>query len=69
MYKTVIMFRDLTDNGHVYHPGDTFPRDGMTVDAARITELSGSANRRGCPLIVEAAEPKKPTRKRVKKDD
>ena len=68
MYKAVVMFRDAQDNGHLYRPGDTFPRDGLKVDAARIEQLSGTENRRGIPLIAEVAE-KKPPRKRVKKND
>ena len=55
MYKTIAFFRDLQDNGHTYRPGDTFPRGGLTVNAARIAELSGNDNARGYPLI-EAVE-------------
>lgn len=65
-YKVIVMFRDLQDNGHTYRPGDVFPRDGVAATPERVAELSGSDNMRGRPLIV--AE-KKPTRKRVKKDD
>lgn len=68
MYKAIALFRDLQDNGYVYHPGDVFPSDGKTVDADRIAELAGNANLCGYPLIAKVAE-KKPTRKRVKKDD
>lgn len=74
MYKVVEFFHDLQDGGHAYHPGDTFPRDGVKVSDERIAELAGYANRRGMKLIekvekVEKAEkaekavPKKRTRK------
>ena len=49
MYRAVERFADLRDEEpkddcyeiqyHVYNPGDTFPRDGMTADAERITGL------------------------------
>ena len=54
MYRVTKYFTDLQDNGYAYNEGDTFPRDGVTVTADRIKELSTSANRRG---IAEAAEP------------
>ena len=68
MYKTIVMFRDMQDGGHMYLPGDPFPRNGIMVNPERIAELASDANRRGCPLIAETEE-KRPTRKRVKKDD
>lgn len=80
MFKVIRYFTDLQDNGYAYNVGDTFPRDGMTVTADRITELSSSANKQGVPLIEEVRgaeetaipdkaapvedEPKKRTRKR-----
>ena len=67
MYKVIVTFRDKQDDGYTYRAGDMFPRDGKTVDAARIAELAGSDNLIGRPLIAE--EKKKATRKRVKKDD
>ena len=71
MYKVIRMFSDLLDGGHVYKPGDIFPRDGTEVTEDRINELSTAKNRRGKPLIQEAAEEAKPkpTRKRVKRND
>lgn len=53
MYRVTKYFTDLQDNGYAYNEGDTFPRDGMTVTADRIKELSTSANRRGIALIEE----------------
>ena len=41
---------------HHYDVGDTYPRQGLSPDEARIEELSGSANAQGTPLIVEAKE-------------
>lgn len=60
MYKCISLFTDLTDNNHLYKVGDTYPREGLTPDAARIFELSTDANQRGIPLIEEVqtkAEP------------
>lgn len=53
MYRVTEYFTDLQDNGYAYNEGDTFPRDGVTVTANRIKELSTSANRRGIALIEE----------------
>ena len=52
-YKVVSYFTDLQDNGYPYKVGDTYPREGMNPDAARIFELSTDANQRGIPLIEE----------------
>ena len=66
MYKTVKTFRDLKTN-LVYAVGDTFPHNGVEVDAERIAELASGKNRLGVPLIEEIAE--KPKRTRKKKDE
>jgi hypothetical protein len=70
MFKVVLPFFDLQDGNREYHPGDTFPRDGLKVSTARLAELASSNNRRGFPVIEEVKEQEeaKPTRKRVKKD-
>jgi hypothetical protein len=65
MYKVLSAFFDLKDSNREYRPGDTFPRDGLTVDAARLAELASSNNRLGFPVIQEIKE-QKTTRKRVK---
>ena len=59
MYKAIIAFTDLQDANHIYHVGDTYPRDGLVPSQERIDELSGSANKVGCPLIAKdkALEP------------
>ena len=67
MYKVIKRFRDLQDNNHAYSVGDTFPHNGVEVDAERIAELSSDKNRLGVPLIEEIAE--KPKRARKKKDE
>ena len=67
MYRVIKAFTDLQDNNHAYSVGDTFPHNGVEVDAERITELASDKNRRGVPLIEEIAE--KPKRKRKKKDE
>ena len=66
MYKVIKSFTDLQDNNYAYYVGDTFPHDGVEVDAGRIAELASDKNRLGIPLIEEAAE--KPKRTRKKKD-
>lgn len=53
MYKVVVSFRDLQDNGYRYHVGDDFPHDGLSVSDERIDELLTDKNRRHTPMIVE----------------
>ena len=67
MYRVIKAFIDLQDNRHAYSVGDTFPHNGIEVDAERIAELASDKNRRGVPLIEEIAE--KPKRARKKKDE
>lgn len=67
MYKVIKSFTDLQDNNHAYSVGDTFPHDGVDVDAERIAELASDKNRLGVPLIEEVVE--KPKRTRKKKDE
>ena len=75
MYKAIIAFTDLQDANHIYHTGDIYPRDGYEPSQERIDELSGSANKVGCPLIakVKALDPdgepseEKPKAKRTAK--
>ena len=59
VYKAIIAFTDLQDANHIYHTGDIYPRDGLDPSQERIDELSGSANKVGCPLIakVKVLEP------------
>lgn len=66
-YRAAVDFFDLQDDNRLYHAGDTFPRDGLSVTAKRIKELAGDQNRMGYPLIKKVEE-QKTTRKRVKKD-
>lgn len=58
MFRVLSTFADLQDDKHLYKPGDTFPRQGLTVDAARIANLASCDNATGKPLIkrVEASE-------------
>ena len=67
MYKVIKKFRDMQDGLHAYYVGDTFPHNGVEVDAERIAELASDKNRLGVPLIEEIAE--KPKRTRKKKDE
>ena len=63
MYKVIKSFTDLQDNNYAYYVGDTFPHNGVDVDAERIAELASDKNRLGVPLIEEVAEKPKRTRK------
>lgn len=63
--KVISIFRDLQDNGHIYRPGDKFPRDGVSVSDERIMELSTANNARGKPLIA-AQTPVKPANDKPK---
>ena len=67
MYKVIKSFTDLQDNNHAYYVGDTFPHNGVEVDAERVAELSSDKNLQGVPLIEEIVE--KPKRTRKKKDE
>ena len=66
MYRVIKQFYDLKEN-HAYSVGDTFPHDGVEVDAERIAELESDKNRLGVPLIEEIVE--KPKRVRKKKSE
>lgn len=66
MHKVIKAFTDLQHH-HAYSVGDTFPHNGVEVDAERIAELSTDKNRMGFPLIEEIIE--KPKRTRKKKDE
>ena len=67
MYRVVHKFYDLKDNNHAYSVGETFPHNGVEVDAERIAELASENNRLGVPLIEEITG--KPKRTRKKKDE
>ena len=67
MYRVINRFFDLQDNNHAYSVGDTFPHNGVEVDAERIAELESGKNRLGVPLIEEIAA--RPKRTRKKKDE
>ena len=67
MYRVIHRFYDLKDNNHAYSVGDTFPHNGVEVDAERIAELASDKNRLRVPLIEEIVE--KPKRTKKKKDE
>ena len=64
MYKVIKSFTDLQHNNYAYYVGDTFPHNGVEVDAERIEELASDKNRLGVPLIEGVAEKPKRTRKK-----
>lgn len=76
MYKVLVNFIDLQDNGYRYRAGDNFPRKGSKVSEERLHELLTDENRRHKPMIIEeksetVAEEKlveKPKKGRKKKD-
>ena len=68
MYRVIHKFYDLKDNNHAYSVWDTFPHNGIEVDAERIAELASDKNRRGIPLIEEVAEKTKRTRKKKEEE-
>ena len=57
MYKVIVDFVDMCDGGFLYHAGDSFPRDGAEVSAARASLLLSNSNRLGTPLIEEIVNP------------
>ena len=67
MYRVVHKFYDLKDNNHAYSVGETFPNNGVEVDAERIAELASDKQLQGVPLIEEIVE--KPKRTRKKKEE
>lgn len=56
MYKVISPFLDLKNGKHLYQVGDTYPMEGCRPSKARITELSGSSNKIGKPLIEEVKD-------------
>lgn len=80
MYKAIVNFTDLQDNGRAYKAGDVYPREGYTPTDKRIAELSGTANKLSKPVIEyiedepetvqnELAEELPKRKKRKLKDD
>lgn len=72
MYKVLVEFADLQDKNYVYHVGDEYPRNGVKLDSKRVSELSGSSNKIGKPLIEEVKKPveekeDKPAKKKTAK--
>lgn len=53
MFKAIRYFEDLQDNGHPYHAGDAYPREGLEVTEERIAELASANNKQLKPLIEE----------------
>lgn len=57
MYKVLEKFTDLKDNNYKYLPGDTYPREGLVVDKARLDELASNKNKRGRAVIEMLMQP------------
>ena len=56
-YVTLIRFRDIDDDGHVYEAGEEYPRAGYKPKAARIKALLTDGNKVKAPVIKDAEEP------------
>lgn len=72
-YRAKVTFADLKDGKRLYHEGEAFPRDGLTVSEERLAYLSGSDNLMGYPLIERVdeepiEEPEKPVRRGRRKN-
>lgn len=52
MYKVIKEFTDMISGQH-YKVGDTFPAEGVKVDAGRLAKLASENNRQKTPLIEE----------------
>ena len=57
MYRVIVPFFDLEDEGYSYHIGDEYPRKGKEVRDGRINALLTGKNKRGVPLIKKSEEP------------
>lgn len=53
MFRVIIPFADMYDNGYIYKVGEEFPRAGTSASKKRLEELSSNRNRRGVALIVD----------------
>ncbi len=74
MYRVIVYFEDLQDNGQPYNVGDVFPKGDKKVTKERLNELATNKNRRRIPLIEKVEEPKtekpkKTTKKAVKETE
>lgn len=68
MYRVVHEFYDLQDSCKYYLPGDTFPREGLSVGEERLEMLASDRTSLGVPVIEKVEEEKPALRKRVKKN-
>lgn len=57
MFRVICAFADRADQFHRYQPGDSYPRQGVEADPARLLELKGRGNAAGRPLIEQTDEP------------
>ena len=57
MYKVIVKFADLEDNGHIYNVGDEYPREGLDPTVERIAFLASNANKLNTPVIEIIPEP------------
>ncbi len=68
MFRVICDFLDLEDNSFLYTVGKEYPRKGYSPSKERISELSGSKNKMGRPLIEkEDKAVKKTVKKKVTK--
>ena len=67
MYRVIVYFEDLQDNGQPYNVGDVFPKGNKKVTKKRLNELATDKNRRHIPLIEKVEKPKKANKKSANK--
>ena len=56
MYIVVKSFKDLQDEGYIYHAGDNYPRRGITANSDRVKFLKGANSKK--IAYIKAAEQK-----------
>lgn len=56
LYKVIVAFSDLEDNGHLYHIGDDYPRVGIKPKSERVEFLRTNKNLLGRPVIKAVKE-------------
>ena len=57
MYEVIHEFLDLQDGSYHYKVGEIYPRTGVETTLERATELIGTNNKIGVPLIREIMTP------------
>lgn len=56
MYRVIVAFNDLQNDGQRYEVGDVFPKENVLVSDERFEELATTKNRRRIVLIEKVEE-------------